>query len=130
ARRAGVQGGRRSARGGTRAAPARTGALGAGVSRALRRPGLELFPACPPPEATAIAQRACEKYSRRGGRASAAKALDAEAITLAVRAHIRHTHTGYEELLAGGPEPSEARGAVAGSIERRLNEWQRAAPEK
>jgi hypothetical protein len=90
---------------------------------------LERFPACPPPEATAIARRACEKYSRRVGRSAAARALDPGAITLAVRAHIRHTHTGYEELLARGLEPGEARAIVAGRIERRLRQWQRVGPE-
>jgi hypothetical protein len=88
---------------------------------------VELFSACPPPEATVIARRACEKYSRRVGRSAAAKALDAEAVTLAVGAHIRHAYTGYEKLLARGLEPAEARRSVAGSIERRLREWQRAA---
>ena len=82
------------------------------------------------PEATAIARWACEKHSRRVGRSHAAKVLDAGAITLAVLAHIRHVYTGYEELLAGGLEPFEARPLVADSIEARLKLWRAATQEK
>jgi hypothetical protein len=68
---------------------------------------LELFPGCPRAEAEAIAQRACAKSSGRVGRSAAAKAE--EAVMLAVRAHLRHHYTGYEDLLAQGLEPFEAR---------------------
>jgi hypothetical protein len=60
-----------------------------------------LFPSCPAAEADEIAQRTCATRSGRVGRSGAAKALDADAVTLAVRAHIRHAHTAYENLLAG-----------------------------
>ena len=84
---------------------------------------LELFPGCPHDEAEAIAKRACEKHSGRVGRSAAAKALESDAITLAVRAHIRHAHTSYDTLLAGGLEPFEARPRVAGEMAAWLAQW-------
>ena len=52
-----------------------------------------LYPGCPEEEALAVAARACEKHSGRVGRSAAAKELAADAVDLAVKAHIRHTHT-------------------------------------
>jgi len=69
---------------------------------------LELFPSCPPGEAEAIARHTCQKYSGRVGRASAAKRLDENAVTLAVQAHVRHAHTRYDELLLRGFDRPEA----------------------
>jgi hypothetical protein len=85
---------------------------------------LERFPGCPRAEAEAIAQRACAKSSGRVGR-SAVKAFAGEAVMLAVRAHIRHHYTGYEDLLAQGLEPFEARPLVAAQMEAQLAEWHR-----
>jgi len=48
---------------------------------------VELFPEAPRREAEAIAARACEKYSMRGGRSARAKALADDAITLAPLRH-------------------------------------------
>jgi hypothetical protein len=84
---------------------------------------LELFPGAPPAETKAIAARACEKYSGRVGRSRRAKALDEQAILLAVRAHIRHAHTEYDRLLAKGMEPAEARAIVRPAIEKVLAGW-------
>jgi len=84
---------------------------------------LELFPDCPREEAEAIARRACEKHSGRVGRSRAAKVLDERAVSLAVRAHVRHHHTRYDDLLAEGLEPFEARPLVAGAIEDQLARW-------
>jgi hypothetical protein len=86
------------------------------------------FPHCPREEADAIARRACEKSSGRVGRSAAAKAFDAKAITLAVRAHVRHQHTPYDELLAAGHEPSDARPLVAAAIEAVLARWREKRP--
>jgi hypothetical protein len=55
----------------------------------------ELFPECAVEEQRAIAEHACRKYSGRFGRSAAAKKLQADAIALAVRAHVRHVHTRY-----------------------------------
>jgi len=84
---------------------------------------LELFPDCPREEAEAIARRACEKHSGRVGRSRAAKVLDERAVSLAVRAHVRHHHTRYDDLLAEGLEPFEARPLVADAIVDQLARW-------
>jgi hypothetical protein len=84
-----------------------------------------LFPECPSEEQRAIAEHACEKYSGRIGRSAAAKELQASAVDLAVRAHVRHAHTGYDELLARGVAREEARASVAASVAKCLEGWQR-----
>ena len=58
----------------------------------------ELFPSCPPGRELVIAEHACLEYSGRVGRWAAAKALDAEAVRLAVVAHVRHAETDYDAL--------------------------------
>lgn len=84
----------------------------------------ELFPGRPAGRETIIAEHACRKYSGRIGRSEAAKALDEDAIRLAVLAHIRHAETGYDELLAGGHERWDAREAVAQEVDRIIKQWQ------
>ena len=69
----------------------------------------------------AIAEHACLKYSDRIGRTAAAKALDEEAVRLAVIAHVRHAETDYDALLAQGHERGEARAAVEGAVNNMLN---------
>jgi hypothetical protein len=81
------------------------------------------YPVCPLPESLAIADHACAKYSGRIGRTASAKQFDAEAITLAVRAHVRHVHTRYDGLLGGGWERHEARAAVGEEVEHILQRW-------
>jgi hypothetical protein len=84
---------------------------------------LQFYPGCPRADAEAIARHACQKYSGRVGRSTAAKQFDTRAITLAVQAHIRHQYTNYDELLAQGLEPFEARPMVADSIQALLYRW-------
>ena len=81
------------------------------------------YPGCPAAEAESIAEHACQKYSGRVGRSAGAKAFDAEALELAVRAHIRHVHTQYDRLLSKGCERAEARSAVADKLEQVVSEW-------
>ena len=83
------------------------------------------YPGCPAQEAEAIADHACQKYSGRVGRSSAAKAFDAEAIALAVKAHVRHKHTHYDQLLMKGWERTEARSAIAERLGQIVSEWSR-----
>lgn len=83
------------------------------------------YPACPSAEAAAVAGHACEKYSGRVGRSAGAKKLDAEAVELALRAHIRHSHTEYDRLLGRGWDRGEARAAVAAKVEQVLERWRR-----
>jgi hypothetical protein len=44
-------------------------------------------------------------------------------VDLAVRAHVRHAHTNYDELLMGGTERLDARAQVREKIDRVLAEW-------
>lgn len=93
---------------------------------AFARRVAELFPGCPEEEQHIIAEHACQKYSGRVGRSAAAKELQADAVDLAVRAHVRHAHTRYDELLARGVSRHEARALVAIVVEQRLQQWRRA----
>jgi hypothetical protein len=86
----------------------------------------ELYPHCPQGREGVIAEHACLKYSGRVGRSAAAKSLDETAVRLAVMAHIRHTETEYDTLLASGYERREARAQVEEAIARVLARW--AAP--
>jgi hypothetical protein len=88
------------------------------------------YPGCPAQEAEAIADHACQKYSGRIGRSSAAKAFDAKAIELAVKAHVRHKHTPYDQLLMKGWERTEARSAIAEKLDQVMREWSRKLPDK
>jgi hypothetical protein len=83
------------------------------------------FPGCPVEEQRAIAEHACQKHSGRIGRSAAAKELQASAVDLAVRAHVRHVHTRYDELLASGMAREEARARVAAPVAKCLETWQR-----
>lgn len=94
------------------------------VEKFARRVG-DLFPGCPREEQRAIAEHACQKYSGRVGRSAAAKELETGAVELAVRAHVRHAHTRYDELLSRGVSRGEARGLVAGLVAKRLEQWER-----
>ena len=83
----------------------------------------ELFPRCPAGAEFAIADHACRTYSGRVGRSGAAKALDEQAVLLAVTAHVRHAQTGYDGLLAAGVERHEARRRVQDRANAVLAEW-------
>jgi hypothetical protein len=83
----------------------------------------ELFPRCPPARAQAIALHAGTRGSGRVGRSAAGRALDDNAVTLAVVASIRHEDTGYDELLMSGVDRQAARDRIAGEIDRVLDTW-------
>jgi hypothetical protein len=82
-----------------------------------------LFPGCPEGREKEIAEHACLKYSGRVGRSASAKDLDEEAVRLAVIAHIRHTETGYDQLLGQGTERWQAREEVHDDISQVLERW-------
>jgi hypothetical protein len=82
-----------------------------------------LFPGCPPLRAKAIARHAATRGSGRVGRSAAARALDPEAIRLAVVASVRHEDTGYDKLLMAGIPRDVARDQVRTSIDSILNAW-------
>lgn len=82
-----------------------------------------LFPRCPEASRQAIARHACLKHSGRVGRSAAAREFDPKAIELAVRAHVRHAHTGYDDLLSRGVDRTDARAEVRGAVELALARW-------
>ena len=84
---------------------------------------VEHFPKCPPDEARSIAEHTARRGSGRVGRSAAGRALDPRALELAVIAHIRHTHTNYDELLMQGAERLDARALVRERIDRVLAGW-------
>lgn len=84
---------------------------------------LSQYPGCPREEADAIAQHACQKYSGRVGRSAAARHLDHATVAMAVTAHVRHTHSAYDTLLAQGWDRIEARQAVARAVHLVLDRW-------
>ena len=71
----------------------------------------------------AIASHAGVRGSGRVGRSAAGRALDEQAITLAVRASIRHEDTGYDDLLMTGVSRDEARARTRPDIDRILTAW-------
>ena len=84
----------------------------------------EMFPRCLSGREIAIAEHACLKYSGRVGRSAAAKRFDEEAVCLAVVAHIRHTETEYDTLLANGYDRWDARAQVEERVDRVMSQWQ------
>ncbi len=84
----------------------------------------ELFPGCPVDREMTIAGHACLKYSGRVGRTAAAKKFGENAVRLAVIAHLRHTETKYDSLLAKGYDRSDARSEVEDAVNLILSEWE------
>ena len=84
----------------------------------------QLYPQCPPDAARSIAEHACTKYSARVGRSAAAKALDEQAVRLAVVAYVRHVETRYDTLLMNGWDRGDARFTVQDAVQSVLTKWQ------
>ena len=84
----------------------------------------EVYPQCPGGRETLIAEHACRKYSGRIGRSAAAKALDEQAVRLAVTAHVRHAETNYDDLLLSGFDRVDARSMVKADVNLTLYEWE------
>jgi len=83
----------------------------------------ERYPGCPADEAGRIAEHTAQRGSGRVGRSAAGRALDPQAVDLAVVAWIRHHHTNYDSLLMGGTDRSDARDVIRGDLSRVLAEW-------
>ncbi len=83
----------------------------------------ELFPGCPASQREAIAKHTCEKYSGRIGRSAAAVRFESRAIEVAIKAHIRHHHTKYDELLDRGVARKKARSKVHRAIKKKFEAW-------
>jgi hypothetical protein len=80
-------------------------------------------PGCPAEEASRIARHAALRGSGRIGRSAAGRALEPEAIDLAVVAWIRHQHTAYDTLLMQGTDRLGAREMIRPEILRVLSQW-------
>jgi hypothetical protein len=89
---------------------------------------IRLFPGCPPERAEVIAAHAGSRGSGRVGRSAAGRALDPDAVTLAVVASVRHSDTGYDQLLMSGIPRAEARDRVRPDIQDVLEAWR--SPDK
>jgi hypothetical protein len=61
--------------------------------------------------------------SGRIGRSAAGRALDPDAVSLAVAASVRHVDTGYDGLLMSGVDRDTARQQVRGRVEDVLSGW-------
>jgi len=83
------------------------------------------LPGCPEDDATRVARRACERGSGRVGRSEAGRDLSAEAVVLAVRAHIRHQHTPYDDYLMDGWDRGRARDVVRPLVDEVMERWSR-----
>ncbi|GID31106.1 DUF2293 domain-containing protein [Paractinoplanes brasiliensis] len=84
-----------------------------------------LFPGCPPERAAAISMHAGARGSGRVGRSAAGQALDADAVTRAVVASVRHEDTPYDEMLMAGVPRDQAREQIRETIDRVLAGWRR-----
>ncbi len=83
----------------------------------------DLYPGCPSERAHAIARHAATRGSGRVGRSAAGRALQQQALELAVTASVRHQDTPYDELLMSGIERSEARDRVRDTVNSILDAW-------
>ncbi len=93
--------------------------LAASMAIRIRR----LFPRCPAGRAEAIARHTSLRGSGRVGRSAAGRALDEDAITLAVMASVRHEDTDYDSLLMSGVPRDIARDQTRPAVDRILAAW-------
>ncbi len=89
---------------------------------------VRLFPGCPADRAVAIATHASVRGSGRVGRTAAGRALDELAVSVAVRAAVRHTDTEYDALLMAGVPRFAARARLAPRIDAILDGWRTPPP--
>ena len=82
-----------------------------------------LFPGCPAARAAAIARHTGRRGSGRVGRTAAGRTLDEDAVTLAVRASVRHEDTGYDSLLMSGVPRQVAREQVRAAVDEVVASW-------
>jgi hypothetical protein len=94
------------------------------VVRMVKQIG-NLFPGCPPPEVVAIAEHTAVRGSGRVGRSEAGRNLGERALTLAVVAAVRQTHTEYDKLLASGVDRAAARERITDEVEEILAAWRK-----
>ena len=83
----------------------------------------EQFPGCPVDRAEAIALHAAARGSGRVGRSASGRALDRDAVCLAVVASVRHVDSDYDALLMSGVDRESARAQVHQRVEDVVNAW-------
>jgi hypothetical protein len=81
----------------------------------------QLYPGCPAARAEAIARHAATRGSGRVGRSAAGRALQPDAVRLAVVASVRHEDTRYDQLLMAGTPRRQARDHVQSVIDSVLS---------
>ncbi|KAH8757960.1 hypothetical protein F5883DRAFT_428152, partial [Diaporthe sp. PMI_573] len=91
------------------------------TERIFREAMLKLFPNVPEVEVPKILKHTLRKRSRRVGRSGKIK-LE-ERVRLAVRAHIRHSHTTYDRMLKDGMDREAARRKVFSKIGQIARAW-------
>jgi hypothetical protein len=57
------------------------------------------------------------------GRSAAGRALDENAVRIAVVASVRHEDTGYDQLLMSGVPRADARDQVRPDVDQVLDAW-------
>jgi hypothetical protein len=93
------------------------------LRRSMGEEIVRLFPGCPAERAQAIAAHTAVRGSGRVGRSAAGRALDPDALELAVTAAVRHEDTAYDKLLMSGMDRAQARAEVRDEVARVLDEW-------
>jgi hypothetical protein len=86
----------------------------------------EQFPGCPVDRAEAIALHTAARTSGtsgRAGRSAAGRALDRNAVLVAVTASVRHVDTDYDDLLMSGVDRESARVQVRQRVEDVVDAW-------
>ncbi|KAH6841184.1 hypothetical protein B0I37DRAFT_386327 [Chaetomium sp. MPI-CAGE-AT-0009] len=82
---------------------------------------VKLFPKIPKSEVPQILKHPLKKHSRRVGRTGTVALQDR--VKLAVRAHIRHVHTEYDELLKRGASRLAAREKIWDRLNEVARQW-------
>jgi hypothetical protein len=82
---------------------------------------VKLFPKIPKSEVPQILKHSLKKHSRRVGRTGTVALQDR--VKLAVRAHIRHVHTEYDELLKHGTSRVTAREKTWERLNEVARQW-------
>lgn len=82
---------------------------------------MKLFPKIPSVEIPQVLKHSLKKHSRRVGRTSTVALQDR--VRLAVRAHIRHVHTDYDQLLKQGVSRLDAREQVWHRLNEVARQW-------
>lgn len=82
---------------------------------------VKLFPKIPKSEVPQILKHSLKKHSRRVGRTGTVALQDR--VKLAVRAHIRHVHTEYDELLKHGASRVTAREKIWERLNEVARQW-------